>query len=213
MLGYDPITEISFEAQMKNKYVDMALKTDGIIRLLIEVKAAGVTLRDRHIEQAQMYASQNNYRWVLLTNGVTWNLYHLEFEEGIEYEKAFSVDLREPNFDEAADKLAILHRQAIKKGELDDYWRRRVAMSPDSLGKSLFTENVLRFIRTEIRKQQGLLVDIEDLGIALHGLFTAEARELMGPMRIRKRRRRVSSGGQGEVIAPAGVVAPPPVDG
>jgi hypothetical protein len=64
VLGYDGITDISREANFKNKFVDVCLKVDGRVKLLIEAKAAGVQLRDRHIEQAQSYASQNNYRWV-----------------------------------------------------------------------------------------------------------------------------------------------------
>src|SRR5437867_4244805 len=90
VLGYDSLSEISREAEVKNKYVDVTLKIDGVVRLLVEAKAAGVVLRDRHIDQAQAYASRNNFQWVLLTNCVTWNLYHLTFEEGIEYERAFS---------------------------------------------------------------------------------------------------------------------------
>jgi hypothetical protein len=92
VLGYDSLTEISRETQ--NKYVDVALKVDGVTRLLVEAKAAGVTLRDRHIEQAQSYASRNNCQWVLLTNGVVWQLYHLTIEEGIEYERVRCRSLR-----------------------------------------------------------------------------------------------------------------------
>ncbi len=79
VLGYDAMSEISRETHLKGKFVDIAIKIDGVMRLLIEAKAAGVTLRDRHIEQAEKYAFRNNYRWVLLTNGVVWNLYHLTF--------------------------------------------------------------------------------------------------------------------------------------
>jgi hypothetical protein len=114
VLGYDSMSEISRETQLKNKYVDVALKVDGVVRLLVEAKAAGVALRDRHIEQAQGYASHNNYQWVLLTNGVNWNLYHLTFEEGIEYERAFAVDLSIPEqFNSSAELLAVLHRDSI----------------------------------------------------------------------------------------------------
>lgn len=190
ILGYDPLTEITFEAQMKNKYVDMALKVDGTIKLLLEAKAAGVTLRDRHIEQAQMYASRNNYQWVLLTNGICWNLYHLTFEEGIEYERAFTVDLSKDDFDQAAQLLALLHRQSVRRGEHEDYWARKRVLSPASIGRALFTEEMLRALRREVRRQEGLLIDVEDLGNALHGMFSAEARELMGPMRIKRRRAR-----------------------
>src|SRR5258705_8309193 len=93
VLGYSALSEITRESNIKDKYVDLAIKIDGTIRLLVEVKSAGSTLRDRHIEQAERYASEGNYRWVVLTNGTAWNLYHLTFEEGIEYERVFAIDL------------------------------------------------------------------------------------------------------------------------
>ncbi len=37
-----------------------------------------------------------------------------------------------------------------------------------------------------MRHQKGFLIDIEDLAKALHELFTPEAREQMGPAKIRK---------------------------
>jgi len=188
ILGYDALTEVSREAQVRDKYIDVLLKTGDIPRLIVEVKAAGVTLRDRHIEQAENYASRNNFRWVLLTNGVAWNLYHLTFEEGIEYEKAFSVDLKKDDFDQAADVLSLLHHDFLKVGGLDDYWACQEAMNPASIGRALFHENVLRNIRREIRRDTGRLIDIEDLAEAVRNMLSPEAREEIGRMRIRKRR-------------------------
>ncbi len=191
VLGYDPLAEISREAQLKNKYVDVALKIDGVVRLLVEAKAAAVALRDRHIEQAQAYASRNNFQWVLLTNGVNWNLYHLTFEEGIEYERAFAVDLSIPEqFSASAELLALLHRNAIRKGEHEDFWEKRRALGAASIGRALFQEDVLRLIRREIRRNEGLLIDSEDLAAALHGMLSLETREQMGPVKIRRRKTR-----------------------
>lgn len=204
VFGYDPMTEITRETQIKHKYVDVALKIDGAIRLLVEAKAAGVILRDRHIEQAERYAAEGNIPWVLLTNGVVWNLYHLTFDEGIEYEKAFSIDLASTSLDVAASTLAVLHKKSIEKGELDEYWRRRSALSPQSLGAALFAEPVVRLIRRELRRTEGLLVDPEDLIRAIHAILSIETRELIGPVRIRKRRRH--SRPATKTAAPAGEV-------
>lgn len=85
VLGYDRLEEITPEAQVRDKYVDIAIKLDGAVKFLVEAKAAGVDLRNRHIEQAKGYAAEANIRWVVLTNGVIWSLYHLTFEEGIDY--------------------------------------------------------------------------------------------------------------------------------
>ena len=190
VLGYSLLSEITRESNIKDKYVDLAIKIDGRIRILVEVKSAGTILRDRHIEQAERYASEGNHRWVILTNGTAWNLYHLTFEEGIEYERLFAVDLSdEKAFDVSVTCMALLHRTCVRKGQLDDHWAKRVAMNPASVGKSLFTEEVLRMIRRDIRKRENLVVDEEDLANAIHEMMTPEAREQIGPMRIRRRRK------------------------
>lgn len=190
VLEYSALAEITRESNIKDKYVDLAIKLDGTIRLLVEVKSAGTALRDRHIEQAERYAAEGNYRWVVLTNGTAWNLYHLTFEEGIEYERLFAIDLADgETLDKSVDCLALLHRQCVRKGELDNHWEHRTAMSPVALGKALFSEEVLGFLRRDIRKREGLLVDEEDLATALQEMMSPAAREMMGPIRIRRRRK------------------------
>jgi len=188
VLGYDPLSEITREKQVKDKYVDLALKVDETIRLLVEAKSAATPLRDRHIEQAKAYAAEANIRWVVLTNGVIWSLYHLEFDEGLEYVRVFSVDLSADPVEKVAEHLALLHRQSIRRGEHEDFWKRHAALDAQSLGRVLYTDSVLRLIRREIRKRAGILVDEEDLAAAFHALFSPEAREKIGPVKIRRRR-------------------------
>jgi hypothetical protein len=191
VLGYDPMNDIASETLMQHKYVDLCLKIDGTIRLLLEAKAANVQLRDRHISQAESYASHNNYRWVVLTNGVDWHLYHLTFEEGIENERAFAVSLdTEEGLEEAAKKLAILHKQSIRKGELEKFWDKATAMCAGSIGKAMFSDDVLRVLRREIRRSCGVLIDPEDLAAAIHDMLSQEAREEIGPVKVRRKRRK-----------------------
>jgi predicted type IV restriction endonuclease len=187
VLGYDPLGEITRECQIRDKYVDIALKIEGNLRLLVEVKAAGVELRDRHIEQAEHYAAVGNIPWVVLTNGVTWTLYHLSFDEGVEYVKAFSVDLASDCTDEAAELLAVLHRQSLIKGSIDEYWQHKAALRPESIGKAIFSEDTMKLIRREIRRHENILIDEEDLARAIHEMFSTETRELLGPPRIKRK--------------------------
>lgn len=189
VLGWDAMSEITRESQIKDRYVDIAIKLEGKTVLLIEAKAAGVTLRDRHIEQAEHYAAQGNIPWVLLTNGTEWTLFHLTFEEGIESVKAFSVNLETDDFDKAACCLGLLHRNAIRNEELEEFWTHRVALSPESVAKALFHQDVLMFIRREIRRSEGILIDVEDLAGAIHDMMSVESREQIGPVKIRKKRK------------------------
>jgi len=214
VLGYDPLSEITRESQIRDKYVDIALKVEGTIRLLVEAKSAGTEMRDRHIEQAQHYAAEANIPWVVLTNGVVWNLYHLSFEQGVEYVKAFSVDLAADSLEKATDHLALLHRQALTKGELEKYWQHRAALSPQSIGGAIFTEDTLRLIRREIRRRGGIPVDEEDLARAIHEMFSTETRELLGPLRIKRkaktRPRRAAEGQPAESAGPPTSAPPAP---
>jgi predicted type IV restriction endonuclease len=210
VLGYDPLTEITRELAIKTKYVDLALQIDGVIRVLVEAKAAGCELRDRHIEQAKSYAAESNIRWVLLTNGVNWNLYHLSFDEGIETERVFALDLATDDIDKAAESLALLHEHNIRKGEHESYWKRYTALDAQSLGRALYTDTVLRLIRREIRKREGILLDEEDLAKAIHDMLSEDAREKMGPIKIRhKRQRIVKSAESGSVGAAASTIQQP----
>jgi predicted type IV restriction endonuclease len=217
VLDYDPMAEITREAQVRDKYVDLAIKVDGTVRLLVEAKSAATVLRDRHIDQAQHYAAEGNIRWVILTNGVVWNLYHLSFEEGVEYIRVFAIDLSTDPIDKAADLLGLLHRQAINKGLLEKYWEHRAALDAESIGQALFTEETLRFIRREIRRREGILIDQEDLANAIHDMLSTEAREQIGPMKIRRRRtkppaRPVSAGGPASTGSETGSSPTPNTD-
>lgn len=192
VLGYDVLADVSREAQVKNKYVDIAIKVDGVVRLLIEAKSAGTVLRERHIEQAQSYASRHNLPWVLLTNGIDWRLFHLTFEEGIEYQEAFAVDLSATDrLDDAFAKLGLLHKQAIRRGELEQFWRTTHALGPASIARGLFHEDALNVVRRLIRKHEGMLIDTEDLARSIHEMLTTGAREQIGPLRIVRKRKAV----------------------
>ncbi len=211
VLGYDPLTDITCEMSIKTKYVDLALKIDGVIRLLVEAKAAGSDLKEKYIEQAESYAAHSGLHWVVLTNGVNWNLYHLSFgDEGIDPERVFSLDLASDDIDKAAGCLGLLHEQSVRKGAHDDYWRKYTALDAQSLGRALYTDTVLKLIRREIKKRKGILLDEEDLAKAIHGILSEDAREKIGPMKIWHKKQRVSrktepdvlTGSEEETLAP-----------
>lgn len=206
VLGYDPLEHISREVQIKEGFADFGIKIDSAVKFLVEAKAAGMDLRERHIGQAERYAAQGNIPWVLLTNGTAWHLYHLSFGEGIDYERAFSVDLASDDFDKAAETLSVLHRRSIQKGDLEEFWQHKSALSPESIAKALFTEEALRLMRRDIRKREGILIDEEDLGRALHDMLSVEARERVGPLKIRRKRKARAK----EAEAPEAASSQPP---
>src|SRR6188474_37 len=55
--GYDRYTEITSEHAIKGTYCDLAIKIDGKLQILIEVKAIGLELKDSHTRQAVDYGA------------------------------------------------------------------------------------------------------------------------------------------------------------
>jgi hypothetical protein len=201
VLGYNGMTDISCEIEVRSKYADVSVKIDGVTQLFIEVKAATVDLKDRHVMQGEMYAAKSNVQRVLLTNGVAWNLYHLSIDEGLQYERVFAVVLSEETLANDAQLIGLLHRASIKAGEHEAYWKHCSAVSPASIGRALFTEDVMLFIRREIRKKNGLLIELDDVAKAIHSLFTQEVKEQIGPPKIHYHRATRQAKTQPEIAA------------
>jgi hypothetical protein len=191
VLGYD-FQDISHEVSMKyGKHSDVCLKIDGKVRLLVEFKAAANKLRDKDILQLDRYASENNHHWALLTNGVDWHLHHLTFDDGIDYEKAFDVSIdNEETLNNAVELLALLHKKSIAKDELENWWGIASALSPQSLAKALFDEDVLNRLRQVIHRETSHLIDIEDLANKIYKeMFDPQIRERIGEIHIKKHRK------------------------
>ena len=83
VLGYDLFSEITKEFQVRDRYCDVAIKVKGEVKFLVEAKAMPIGLSDKHIEQAENYASRAGIRWVVLTSGISWRLYHLTFDQRV----------------------------------------------------------------------------------------------------------------------------------
>jgi hypothetical protein len=197
VFGYDSLKgEISKELSIKDRYCDLALKIDGAVRVLVEVKAAGQkSLAEKHIEQAENYASRAGIVWVLLTNGIEWQLFHLTFNEGegIVHELAFQANLlddMEKDAEQLWQKLEILTRASVKKSALEDFWAQKKILSPASVVRVLFHEDVLRLVRRALRKDADAMLEIDDVFRAVRDVISKAALAEAGDLGIVKRRKK-----------------------
>lgn len=197
VLGYDSLNgEISKEVPIKDRYCDMALKIDGIVELLVEVKAASVkVLSDKHIEQAENYASRAGIEWVLLTNGIEWRLFHLTFTEGegIAHDVAFSLSWPEQVDKDAQtfwDFLSLLSRSSMKKKGLEEFWSRKKVLNPASVVKMLLSEPVLTVLRRELNREAPARLDVQDVFNAVRDAFSKEALAVAGDLSLRRKKRK-----------------------
>jgi predicted type IV restriction endonuclease len=92
-LEYDPLAgDISKEIPVNDRYCDFGIRLADKLAFLVEAKPAGIKqLLVKHIEQAENYGSHAGINWILLTNGVVWQLYHATFGERIQEELVFEV--------------------------------------------------------------------------------------------------------------------------
>jgi predicted type IV restriction endonuclease len=82
-----------------------------------------------------MYAVNEGFEWLILTNGSVWQAYHVTGGLPVEVDQALTVDLLgdEP-IGRKVDLLFYLSRAALKKRQIDELWKakrpRRPARSP-----------------------------------------------------------------------------------
>jgi len=184
VLGYDASKELSREKVVKGTFVDVAIKLGDEIPLLVEVVAARTPLQVDHIREARQAAARDNVPFILLTNGLAWNLYHVTLDEDLQIAVAFAADLASGVDDEVADLLALLHRDSVGQEGLNTFWEQRARLGPASLGRALFAPEVLQTIRARLLEAEAIRVDSRVLAAAIHEMLEAGARERMGPVQL-----------------------------
>ena len=63
VFGYDKYAELTSEHAIRGTYCDLAVRLDDKLVQLVEVKAVGSALDDRHVKQAVDYASNQGVEW------------------------------------------------------------------------------------------------------------------------------------------------------
>lgn len=162
VFGYDKYSELTSEHAIRGTYCDLAIKIDGKLALLIEVKAIGIDLKDSHIKQAVDYAANQGCEWVALTNGVQWHLYHVLFKKPIDKQEIakFSILAMNPRSSADIERLYLLTREGFTRSALTEYRDRKDATSRFMLAAILLhSEPVANAIRREVRRVSDILVE------------------------------------------------------
>lgn len=212
VLGFDKYSEITSEFQIRSTYCDLAIKLDGRLTLLIEVKAIGLTLKDNHVRQATDYAANQGCEWVLLTNGAHWQAYKISFAKPIANELVLDVDLCQLNPKKTADleQAWLLSKEGLQKSGLSDYQAMREALSRYSLAALLLSESVLDVLRRELRR---ITPDARIEGDAICAVLTNEVlkREVLEGDRADAARRRIARAAARKLRKSTGVTGEFPV--
>ena len=154
IFGYDKYSELTSEYAIRGTYCDLAVKLDGKLSTLIEVKAIGIDLKEQHVKQAVDYAANKGTDWVLLTNGVRWCVYHVYFTRPIQTELVVDLDIMQLNHRSQADleKLYLWCKEGWQRSALGDFHTQKQALSRFFLGALILNDSVVDVIRRELRR-------------------------------------------------------------
>lgn len=164
MLGYKKYTEITTEFAIRGTFVDLAVKVDGNVRFLIEAKAIGVALKDNHVKQAIDYGANHGIEWIVLTNGITWQVYKIHFRQPIDKSLIFEVDVLQanPRNTQLLECFGNLSREGFTQSSMTAFFQQQQATSKFSLAAMLTSEPMLHALKKEIRKISSTIKVEED---------------------------------------------------
>ena len=153
VLGYDKYEDVTTELAVRSTFCDLAIRVKGRLQYLIEVKSVGTDLKDNHLRQAIEYGSREGVEWVLLTNGIVWQAHRIRFEQPIDHDMVFSVDLLDSTAKpaELVEKLYLISKDAGSASQIDLYWKHKEATSRYVVSQLLLQQPSLSLLRRQLR--------------------------------------------------------------
>lgn len=170
VFGYDKYLEITSEFSVRGTYCDIAIKLDNKVEFLIEAKAIGLGLKEGHLRQAIEYGANNGVQWVILTNGLIWQIYRIRFEKPINYELLCSIDFEnlDPRNEEHQERLFVVCKEGLVKDAREEFHERIKIVNRFILGAFILNESFINVLRRELRKfSDGVAVSVEDISKVL----------------------------------------------
>ena len=130
------------------------MKQDGKVKFLIEVKAIGLTLRENHLRQAVNYGANQGIPWVVLTNGLRWEIYRIAFEQPIRHEEVCAFGFLElaPRKSETHEALYLLCKEGLSQSAMETFHEHVQVVNRFIVGALIASEPVLSVIRRELKR-------------------------------------------------------------
>ena len=169
VFGFDKYSDITREYAIQGTYCDLAIKTGKKVDYLIEVKAVGISLKDTHLRQAINYAAQEGIRWIVLTNGLIWEVHRVSVENRVDSSKLIEFVFTDvnPRKNDDQELLFLLCKRGLKKDLIDDFYEYRQSVNRYTTAAILLSDPVISVVRRELRRiKTGLKVSneqVEDL--------------------------------------------------
>ena len=172
VFGFDKYSDITSEYAIRGTFCDLAVKVDGNVEYLIEVKAIGLDLRETHLRQAVGYGAQHGIQWVILTNGVNWEIYRIKFEKPLGHSLLTEFNFLELSSRKKEDQetLFLLCKEGLSKAAIEDYHEHIKSVNKFVISAILQSDSGLRLLRRELRRvSPGVKVELDEIESILLG--------------------------------------------
>jgi hypothetical protein len=169
VFGFDKYLDLTSEQQIRGTFCDLAIKLDGKVHYLAEVKSAGTNLNDTHLRQAINYGAHHGIEWIILTNALEWKVYKLKFSQPIDYREVVNIDICKLSWrkEEDISKLFLLCKEGISADALTTFHSKAQIVNRYTVAELLRSDTVIGALKREMRKlfdgvkvEDGELADI-----------------------------------------------------
>jgi hypothetical protein len=163
-LGYGKHADLTAEYQAEGEFAGYGVRAARRLVAFIEVKRAAARLAPQHLHWAGRHAASAGAEWVILTNGQTWQAWHLTAGPPPVLDSVLEASLLGGDGSaQQADILFQLSKEAFRHHVIDGLWRLRAATSATSLGTVITSGPVIDQIRKELRRRTGHDMDPAEL--------------------------------------------------
>lgn len=188
VLGYQELEEIKTEYRVRSEYADYVIQLKRKKHFVVEVKSIDLDLTERHLNQSLAYAANEGIDWILLMNGREIQLYRVNFNKPVTTTLIYKLNLLDPiDFKKAPDQIWYLTKKSIERGELETFWKRTNALNPNNLVKLLYSEEIVRRLRNDLKDQTGIYFQMEDVASSLHEIITSKIEYPKPKLRVKKK--------------------------
>lgn len=170
IFGYDKYVELTSEQQIRGTFCDLAIKVEGKVHYLAEVKSAGTSLNDNHLRQAVNYGAHQGIEWIILTNAITWKIYRIRFSQPIDWEEVYCFDMGTLSARSGDDlaKLFMLCRESISTDALQEFHRQAQILNRYVLAELMLGDAMVSALKRELRRLfDGVRTSEDELRILL----------------------------------------------
>lgn len=154
IFGYDKYDEVTSEYAVKGTFCDLAITLNKKLKFLIEAKAIGKTLNENHLHQALTYGAKEGCHWIILTNGVDWNVYHVDKMPKLEAKLLFKLNILEINLrqKDTLESLFVICKEGQSKNAIDELSEKANIVNKHTISAILTDEKIINAVRLQLNK-------------------------------------------------------------